>query len=59
MSEKLEALLRRIRLSRAREGDPKETLYALLEEIEQATGYSGQRGKHGRSHSVHILQLSS
>jgi hypothetical protein len=42
MSEKLEALLRRIRLSRAKEGDPKETLYALLEEIEQSTGYSGR-----------------
>ena len=42
MSEKLEALLRRIRLSRAREGDPKETLYALLEEVEQTTGYSGR-----------------
>jgi hypothetical protein len=42
MSEKLEALLHRIRLSRAKEGDPKETLYALLEEIEQSTGYSGR-----------------
>jgi hypothetical protein len=42
MSEKLETLLHRIRLSRAKEGDPKETLYALLEEIEQSTGYSGR-----------------
>jgi hypothetical protein len=42
MSEKLEALLHRIKLSRAKEGDPKETLYALLEEIQQATGYSGR-----------------
>jgi hypothetical protein len=39
---KLELLLHTIRLSRAREGDPKETLYALLEEIEQATGYIGR-----------------
>jgi len=42
LSKKLEALLHRIRLSRAREGDPKKVLYALLEEVEQATGYSGR-----------------
>jgi len=42
LSKKLEALLHRIRLSRAREGDPKKVLYALLEEVEQATGYRGR-----------------
>ncbi|MCL6579772.1 MAG: N-6 DNA methylase, partial [Candidatus Bathyarchaeota archaeon] len=41
-NSKIELLLHRIRLSRAREGDPKETLYALLEEIEHSTGYSGR-----------------
>jgi hypothetical protein len=35
-------LLRRIRLAKAREGDPKKALYALLEEIEHSTGYSGR-----------------
>jgi hypothetical protein len=42
MSERLEALLRRVRLSRAKEGDPKEALYALIEEIEHSTGYRGR-----------------
>jgi len=42
MDSKLELLLHRIRLSRAKEGDPTKTLYALIEEIEHSTGYSGR-----------------
>jgi hypothetical protein len=42
MSERIEALLRKVRLSKAKEGDPKEALYALIEEIEHSTGYSGK-----------------
>jgi hypothetical protein len=42
MSERLEALLRKVRLSKAKEGDPKQALYALIEEIKHSTGYSGR-----------------
>jgi len=42
MDSKLELLLHRIRLSRAKEGDPTKILYALIDEIEHSTGYSGR-----------------
>jgi len=42
MSKELQELLHRVRVRRAREGDPKEALIALLEEIWQSTGYSGK-----------------
>jgi len=42
MSKELHELLHRVRVRRAREGDPKEALISLLEEIWQSTGYSGK-----------------
>jgi len=39
----LEVLLRRVRLSRAKEGDPKKILYVLLDEIYSKTGHYYRR----------------